>query len=205
MLSGDSKHSRPLYYTGYTHDAKLSRIQINPGLAVNILLIQTMNHVSLTPKLLKETNVSIHRYDGHGSRALGKIKIKCQIGDMTAHPVCYVVEACTTYSLLLGRPWIHEKHVVPSTLHQCFKYTDSNLTVRRQFVDKKPIQGARVYCSDAALYEEEEQRLDTPLKQQETGVANGSRRDILQIIEKQFELINGVETSSLAAECDIET
>ncbi|XXG47297.1 hypothetical protein AAC387_Pa02g1963 [Persea americana] len=88
---------------------------------------------------------------------------------------------------------------------KCFKYTDSNLTVRRQFVDKKPIQGARVYCSDAALYEEEEQRLDTPLKQQETGVANGSRRDILQIIEKQFELINGVETSSLVAECDIET
>ena len=74
--------------------------------------------------------------------------------------------------------------MVPSTLHQCFKYVDSNLTVRRQFANKKLFHEVGVYCSDVALYEEEEQRLDTPLKEQAKGVANGSRKDILQIIEK---------------------
>ncbi|XXG53596.1 hypothetical protein AAC387_Pa03g1673 [Persea americana] len=86
MLLGDCENGRPLYYTGYIQEAKVSRIQIDPGLAVNILPIQTMNHVSLTSRSLKETNVRIHRYDGQGSRVLGKIKIKCQIDNMIAYP-----------------------------------------------------------------------------------------------------------------------
>jgi hypothetical protein len=27
-----------------------------------------------------------------------------------------------SYSALLGRPWIHKYHIVPSTLHQCLKF-----------------------------------------------------------------------------------
>jgi hypothetical protein len=32
---------------------------------------------------------------------------------------------------LLGRPWIHANGIVPSTLHQCFKYVDKNGQVQR--------------------------------------------------------------------------
>ncbi|XXG82944.1 hypothetical protein AAC387_Pa10g0816 [Persea americana] len=155
MLLGDCKHGRPLYYMSYVQEAKVSKIQINRSSAVNILLIQTMNHVDLTPRSLRDTNVKIHGYDGQGSRALRKIKIKYQINHLIACSNSYVVEACTTYGLLLGRPWIHENHVIPSMLHQCFKYVDSTVTVRRQFTDWKPFHGEGIYCSDVALYEEE--------------------------------------------------
>ena len=117
MLLGDCKHGKPLYYTCYIHEVKVSRIQIDPGSAVNILPIQTMNSVGLTLRSLKEINVKIHGYDGQGNRALGKIKIKCKIGDMIVYPGYYVVGACTTCNLLLGRPRIYENHVIPSTLH----------------------------------------------------------------------------------------
>ncbi|KAJ8615759.1 hypothetical protein MRB53_035131 [Persea americana] len=117
MLLGDCKHGIPLYYTGYVQEVKVSKIQIDPGSVVNILPIQTMNHVSLMPRSLNETGVKIHGYGGQGSRALGKIKIKYQIDDLIAFPDCNVVEAQTTYGLLLGRPWTHENHVIPSTLH----------------------------------------------------------------------------------------
>jgi len=30
---------------------------------------------------------------------------------------CYVIDADTSYNLLLGRPWIHANWIVPSTLH----------------------------------------------------------------------------------------
>ena len=60
MLLGDCKHDRPLYSMGYIQEANVSRIQIDPGPAVNILPIQTMNSVGLTPRSLKETNVRIH-------------------------------------------------------------------------------------------------------------------------------------------------
>ncbi|GAA0143851.1 hypothetical protein LIER_04437 [Lithospermum erythrorhizon] len=35
----------------------------------------------------------------------------------------HVIDAKTTYNMLLGRPWIHSNNIVPSTLHQCFKYS----------------------------------------------------------------------------------
>lgn len=93
LLLGESKQSRPVYYIGYIQEVKVSQIQVGFGSGVNILLTQTMTHVGLAPKLLKDTSVSIHGYDGHGSKPFGKIRIKCQIGDMLVYPNCYVVEA----------------------------------------------------------------------------------------------------------------
>ncbi|XP_028555355.1 uncharacterized protein LOC110096889 isoform X1 [Dendrobium catenatum] len=34
----------------------------------------------------------------------------------------HVIDADTSFKALLGRPWIHEYGIVPSTLHQCMKY-----------------------------------------------------------------------------------
>lgn len=91
--------------------------------------------------------------------------------------------------------------MVPSTLHQCFKYVDSSLTVRRQFADKKPFQVVGVYYSDAALYEEGNQpsKGDSP-RELEEDAADESQRGILQIIDGQIELINGARSSSPAIE-----
>ncbi|KAG6467795.1 hypothetical protein ZIOFF_074308 (mitochondrion) [Zingiber officinale] len=36
------------------------------------------------------------------------------------------------HATLLGRPWIHDNHVVPSTLHQCFKYVDADNQIAKQ-------------------------------------------------------------------------
>lgn len=55
----------------------------------------------------------------------------------------------------LGRPWIHENYVVPSTLHQCIKYIDKNSEVCRVFVVKKPFKGIEAYCVDARFYTSE--------------------------------------------------
>ena len=35
---------------------------------------------------------------------VGKIKLKCQIGDLKSEVTCYVIDADTSYNLLLGRP-----------------------------------------------------------------------------------------------------
>ncbi|XXG85939.1 hypothetical protein AAC387_Pa11g0934 [Persea americana] len=106
------------------------------------------------------------------------------------YPDCYVVEACTTYSLLLGRPWIHENHVILSTLCQCFKYIDSSLTVRMQFANRKPFQGVGVYCSNTTLYKEGERLPITPPKRPEEDAIDESQRGMLQIIERQIKFIN---------------
>lgn len=71
---------------------------------------------------------------------------------MVNYLMCYVVEVSATYGLLLGRPWIHRNHVVPSTLHQCFKYVDEYLKVHAHFADKNPFQAVESHHADADLY-----------------------------------------------------
>lgn len=55
-----------------------------------------------------------------------------------------------------GRPWIHDNHIVPSTLHQCFKYVSADNQVRRVFAEKKPFKGKEIYFADSKLYAEAE-------------------------------------------------
>lgn len=85
---------------------------------------------------------------------MGKIRLKCQIADLKTEVTCSVIENETSNSLLLGRPWIHANGIVPSTLHQCFKYVDKNGEVQRLFAERKPKEGKGVeaYCSDAKMY-----------------------------------------------------
>ena len=67
---------------------------------------------------------------------------------------CYVIDADISYNLLLGRPWIHANWIVPSTLHQCFKYVEDDATVRTVFAEKQPFKGVENYFTDALLYQE---------------------------------------------------
>jgi len=67
---------------------------------------------------------------------------------------CYVIDANTSYNLLLGWPWIHANWIVPSTLHQCFKYVEDDATVWTIFAEKQPFKGVKNYFIDALLYQE---------------------------------------------------
>ena len=49
------------------------------------------------------------------------------IGEMESSVLFHVIDAKTIYKVLIGRPWLHEYGVVPSTYHQCFKYVMLNL------------------------------------------------------------------------------
>nr|XP_009791875.1 PREDICTED: uncharacterized protein LOC104239038 [Nicotiana sylvestris] len=63
----------------------------------------------------------------------------------------HVIDAKTSYNLLLGIPWIHENKVVPSTYYQCLKYNKDG--VEKKIVDDdKPFAEAEAYFADAKFY-----------------------------------------------------
>ncbi|KAJ4970729.1 hypothetical protein NE237_007690 [Protea cynaroides] len=94
-------------------------------------------------------------YDANTRKAIGKIRLKCQLGSRQSQVTCYVIETDTSYNLLLGRPWIHENLVVPSTLHQCFKYVGEEGKVHKVFAEKRPFRASESHCADAKMYEQE--------------------------------------------------
>src|SRR3954469_7116384 len=85
---------------------------------------------------------------------MGKIKLCCQIGDFKTEVTVYVIDADTSYNLLLGQPWIHRNHIVPSTLHQVMKYVDVQGQVRTLIAEQRPFKGVENYFIDVLLYQD---------------------------------------------------
>ena len=68
---------------------------------------------------------------------------RCQLGDLKMKVTCYVINADTSYNLLLGRLWIYANWIVPSTFHQCLKYVNDKGVVKMVFEEKQPFKGGR--------------------------------------------------------------
>ncbi|KAM1094242.1 hypothetical protein ACFX2B_009148 [Malus domestica] len=76
------------------------------------------------------------------------------IGELKSSTIFHVIDARTSCSLLLGRPWIHENGVVPSTLHQCLKFYLEGAKVIQG--DTKPFTEAESHFANAKFYMDEE-------------------------------------------------
>ena len=82
------------------------------------------------------------------------IHLELIIGELTSNVLFHVIDAKTTYNMLLGRPWIHGNGIVPSTLHQCFKYLQSG--IKKVNADLKPFAETEAHFADAKFYVEDD-------------------------------------------------
>ena len=77
------KHDRPLYFIGYIGSSEVSRIQIDSGSALSIMPRRVMQHLKILTHRLSATQTTIYDFNANGTRPIGKIKLKCQIGDLS--------------------------------------------------------------------------------------------------------------------------
>jgi len=140
------KHDRSLYFTGYKHSGG-SRIRVAHHAPPGHAVLGNPTH------RLSATQTTIYGFNANGTISMGKIKLKFQIGDLRSEVTCYVIDADTSYNLLLGRPWIHRHSVAPSTLHQVMKYIDRDGKVRTLIAERHPFKGIENYFTDSLLYQ----------------------------------------------------
>ncbi|KAM1018797.1 hypothetical protein ACFX2C_040378 [Malus domestica] len=84
---------------------------------------------------------------------MGTIALQMEIGELYSDTLFHVIDANTSYNVLLGRPWLHTYGVVPSTLHQCFKFL-INGEVKTVLEDTDPFKGEEVNYADAKFYKQ---------------------------------------------------
>ena len=58
----------------------------------------------------------IQGFNQNGQMALRKVKLELVIDGMESNALFHVIDAKTTYNMLLEGPWIHQNGVVSSTL-----------------------------------------------------------------------------------------
>ncbi|KAL0290129.1 UNVERIFIED_CONTAM: hypothetical protein Scaly_2682700 [Sesamum calycinum] len=128
LLLGSKPHNRPLFVDGYELEIPIDE------LSHSCLMIQGFNQ--------------------GGQRAVGIIRIQLTMEDMVSSALFHVIDAKTSYNMLLDRPWLHENAVVPSTWHQCFKYC-RNGVVKRVLCDNKLFTEAETRFANVKYYIED--------------------------------------------------
>ncbi|KAL0406996.1 UNVERIFIED_CONTAM: hypothetical protein Slati_4013500 [Sesamum latifolium] len=96
----------------------------------------------------------IQGFNQGGQRDVGIIRLQLTIEDMVSTALFHVIDAKTSYNMLLGRPWLHENAVVPSTWHQCFKYCCNDI-VKKVLGGNKSFTEAESHFADAKYYIED--------------------------------------------------
>ncbi|XP_070046882.1 uncharacterized protein [Nicotiana tomentosiformis] len=100
---------------------------------------------------LSESCVMIQGFNQGGQRAIGAIRLGITIEDMQSSAWLHLIDAKTSYNVLLGRPWIHENKVVPSTYHQYLKYYEGEVE-KKIVADDEPFTDAESHFTDAKFY-----------------------------------------------------
>ena len=99
---------------GNIESTHIERIQVDHGFALSIILKRLLYFLDIPLSSLSTTTMIIYGFNTESSHPLGKINLQCQIGDQKLEVTCYVIDADTSYILLLGRSWIHANWIVPS-------------------------------------------------------------------------------------------
>ena len=154
LLLGSKPHNRPLYVSDYAREQKIDRILIDGGSTVNILPKMAMRRLGLTMEELSHSRLVIQGFNQGGQHAISMIHLELIIGELTSNVLFHVSDAKTTYNMLLGRPWIHGNGIVPSTLHQCFKYLQSG--IKKVNADLKRFAKTEAHFVDAKFYVEDD-------------------------------------------------
>jgi len=130
------------------------KVQVDPGFALSIIPKRLLYFLGIPLYRLSVTTTTIYDFNTGSSHPLGKIWLRYWIGNLKSEVTCYVIDADTSNKLLLGRPWIHANWIIPSNLHQCFKYIEDDTTVQTVFAEKQPFKGVENCLTDALLYQE---------------------------------------------------
>ncbi|KAL4201711.1 hypothetical protein AMTRI_Chr02g217520 [Amborella trichopoda] len=144
-------HNHPLFVTGELHAHPISQIMLDGGSAVNLIPRRVLTRIGLGPEDLTPTTLTVQGFNQSGEKPTSTIRLHLKSGDLNEYAQFHVIEKDISYNVLLGHPWMHDQGVVPSTLHQCFKYSQDG----RQYTiytNKKPFPIAKIHHVDEKYY-----------------------------------------------------
>ena len=104
---------------GLVDGKPMNKMLVDGGASVNLMPYTTFRKLGKRPEDLMETNMMLKDFGGNASKTRGAINVELTIRSKTLLTTFFVIDGKGSYSLLLGRDWIHVNYCVPSTMHQC--------------------------------------------------------------------------------------
>jgi hypothetical protein len=106
-----SQHLKPLYVRGHIDGKPISRMLLDGGATVNLMLYSIFKKLGREDNELVKTNLTLNGLGGNPMEARGVVSMELTVGSKS-------LEVQGNYSVILGHDWIHANRCIPSTLHQ---------------------------------------------------------------------------------------
>jgi len=137
-----AKKQSALHITLKCYGYVIAKVLIDGGSALNVLPKTTLEQLLVDASAIQESEMIIRAFDGTRREVCGTVVLLLKIGPSLFSVEFQVMDIDPAYTMLLGRPWIHDAKVVPSTLHQRVKYISNGrlVTVKgdKELIISKP-------------------------------------------------------------------
>ncbi|XP_070022442.1 uncharacterized protein [Nicotiana sylvestris] len=117
-----SPHNDALVISLLVQDTNVKRVLIDPGSFVNIILLRVLCEMQAEYKLIPKAH-TLSGFDNSNVVTKREVILTTFVEGVVKDTTFQVVDMEMSYNMILGRPWIHEMDVVPSTLHQVIKFS----------------------------------------------------------------------------------
>ncbi|XP_070032418.1 uncharacterized protein [Nicotiana tomentosiformis] len=103
-------------------DFKIKRVLVYPGSSGNIIQWRVLEQAKLTGSIISATKL-LAGFNLASVTTRGEILFPTNAEGVMKMTLFEVVDGDMGYNIILGRPWLHEMRVVPSTYHQLLKFS----------------------------------------------------------------------------------
>ena len=93
-------------------------VLIDDGSALDVCPLKTTSYLGLSIEDFMPTNQLVRAYDNRRREVLRIVTLELTIGPIIKKVEFQVLNIASCFDMLLGRPWIHDTKVVPSSLYQ---------------------------------------------------------------------------------------
>jgi hypothetical protein len=99
---------------------------VDTGAAINIMPYSVLRRLGHSVGDLIKTNITLSDFNEQTSEAQGVLSVDLTVGGKTVPTSFFVVNSKGSYTVLLGRDWIHANCCIPSTMHWCLIQWDGD-------------------------------------------------------------------------------
>ncbi|XP_070032806.1 uncharacterized protein [Nicotiana tomentosiformis] len=103
-------------------DFKIKRVLVDPGNSANIIQWRVLKQAKLSRSIIPATKL-LAEFNLASMTTWGEILLLMNAERVVKTTLFEVVNGDMGYNIILGRPWLHEMKVVPSTYHQLLKFS----------------------------------------------------------------------------------
>nr|ABA94385.1 retrotransposon protein, putative, unclassified [Oryza sativa Japonica Group] len=154
-----NRHLKPLYINRFVNGKPMSKMMVDGGAAVNLMPYATFRKLGRSADDLIKMNMVLKDFGGNPSETKGVLNVELTVGNKIVPTTFFVIDGKGSYSLLLGRDWIHANCCIPSTMHQCLikwqgdkieiVLADSQLKMESpNYYFEGVVEGSNVYTKD---------------------------------------------------------